>query len=394
MDRSFSRSTIVGLLILTSLFVCSCRRQGDTKTKGLYKKGGFKMDVQKEIFGKLSDGRQVELYTLTNANGARARIMTYGGILVSLEVPDRSGKLDDVTLGFDNLQGYLKGHPYFGAIVGRYGNRIGKGTFTLDGVTYQLAKNNDENHLHGGIKGFDKVLWDAEPVKQDNAVGVKLSYLSKDGQENYPGNLSCTVLYTLTNDDELKISYEAATDKATPINLTHHSYFNLAGQGSSDILGHAMMLNADGFTPVDKGLIPTGELRPVKGTPMDFTTPTAIGARIEQDDEQLKFGGGYDHNWVLNKTDAPLTLAARVYEPTTGWVMEVYTTEPGIQFYSGNFLDGTITGKGARVYEHRYGFCLETQHFPDSPNKPNFPSVVLRPGEKYIHHTVFKFSAR
>jgi len=394
MDRSFSRSTIVGLLILTSLFVCSCRRQGDTKTKGLYKKGGFKMDVQKEIFGKLSDGRQVELYTLANANGARARIMTYGGILVSLEVPDRSGKLDDVTLGFDNLQGYLKGHPYFGAIVGRYGNRIGKGTFTLDGVTYQLAKNNDENHLHGGIKGFDKVLWDAEPVKQDNAVGVKLSYLSKDGQENYPGNLSCTVIYTLTNDDELKISYQAATDKATPINLTHHSYFNLAGQGSSDILGHAMMLNADRFTPVDEGLIPTGELRPVKGTPIDFTEPTAIGARIEQDDEQLKFGGGYDHNWVLNKNDDSLTLAARVYEPTTGRVMEVYTTEPGIQFYSGNFLDGTITGKGARVYKHRCGFCLETQHFPDSPNKPNFPSVVLRPGEKYIHHTVFKFSAR
>ncbi len=394
MDRSFSRRTIVGLLILTSLFVCSCRRQGDTKTKGLYKKGGFKMDVQKEIFGKLPDGRQVELYTLANANGARARIMTYGGILVSLEVPDRSGKLDDVTLGFDNLQGYLKGHPYFGAIVGRYGNRIGKGTFTLDGVTYQLAKNNDENHLHGGIKGFDKVLWDAEPVKQDNAVSVKLSYLSKDGQENYPGNLACTVIYTLTNDDELKISYQAPNDKATPINLTHHSYFNLAGQGSSDILGHEMMLNADRFTPVDEGLIPTGELRPVKGTPMDFTEPTAIGARIEQDDEQLKFGGGYDHNWVLNKKDAPLTLAARVYEPTTGRVMEIYTTEPGIQFYSGNFLDGTITGKGARVYKHRYGFCLETQHFPDSPNEPNFPSVILRPGEKYTHLTVHKFYSK
>lgn len=352
------------------------------------------MDVQKEIFGKLPDGRQVELYTLTNANGARARIMTYGGILVSLEVPDRSGRLDDVTLGFDNLQAYLKGHPYFGALVGRYGNRIGKGAFTLDGVTYQLAKNNDENHLHGGIKGFDKVLWDAEPAKEDNAVGVRLSYLSKDGQENYPGNLACTVIYTLTNDDELKISYQATTDKATPINLTHHSYFNLAGQGNSDILGHEMMLNADRFTPVDKGLIPTGELRPVKGTPMDFTEPTAIGARIEQDDEQLKFGGGYDHNWVLNKNDDSLTLAARVYEPTTGRVMEVYTTEPGIQFYSGNFLDGTITGKGARVYKHRYGFCLETQHFPDSPNKPNFPSVILRPGEKYTHLTVFKFSVR
>jgi aldose 1-epimerase len=317
--------------------------------------------------------------------------MSYGAIVVSLEVPDRNGKLADITLGFDTLEEYLKGHPYFGAIVGRYGNRIGKGKFTLNGIEYQLATNNGENHLHGGIKGFDKVVWDAEPVTQKGSAGVKLSYLSKDGEEGYPGNLHCTVTYTLTDKDELKVSYHAHTDKATPVNLTHHSYFNLASQGSRDILDHILMLNADKFTPTDKGLIPTGELRPVKGTPMDFTTPTKIGERIEQDYEPLKFGGGYDHNWVLNKADGPMTLAARVYEPSSGRVMEIFTTEPGIQFYSGNFLDGSIVGKAGKVYKHRYAFCLETQHFPDSPNKANFPSVTLRPGQTYRHETTHKF---
>jgi aldose 1-epimerase len=349
------------------------------------------MDVKKEPFGKTPDGRQVELYTLTNANGLKARIITYGAILVSLEVPDRNGNFDDIVLGYDTLDEYIKNNPYFGAIVGRYGNRIGKARFTLNGVEYKLAANDGKNHLHGGIKGFDKVVWNAETIKHEDCVALKLTYLSKDGEEGYPGSLSCTVIYDLTNKDELKIIYEAETDKPTPINLTHHSYFNLAGQGSRDILDHGLMLNADRFTPVDEGLIPTGELRSVKGTPMDFTRPMAIGARINDNYEQLRFGKGYDHNWVLSKTGDSLTLAARVLEPTTGRVMEIYTTEPGIQFYSGNFLDGSNVGKGGKVYKHRYAFCLETQHFPDSPNKPNFPSVILKPGEIYKHLTVHKF---
>ena len=398
MKKSLNHIILTAALLSMALVFCSCKRQSGVENDSAYSKGETKMDVQKEIFGRMPDGREVELYTLTNANGLKARITTYGAIVVSLEVPDRNGKLGDITLGFDTLEEYLKGHPYFGAIVGRYGNRIGKGRFTLNDIEYQLATNNGENHLHGGVKGFDKVVWDAEPVRQDDAVGVKLTYLSKDGEEGYPGNLSCTVTYTLTNKDELKVSYEAQTDKPTPVNLTHHSYFNLAGQGTGDILGHELMLNTDRFTPVDEGLIPTGELRPVKGTPMDFTKPTAIGARIEQDYEQLRYGKGYDHNWVLNrvprKSDDSLTLAARVYEPTSGRMMEIYTTEPGIQFYSGNFLDGSNIGKGGRVYQHRYGFCLETQHFPDSPNKPNFPSVILKPGQKYTHVAVHRFYTR
>jgi aldose 1-epimerase len=388
MGKSARKSVMTAVLLLTALGFCSCKKQPGTESET---KGRTKMDIRKEIFGKMADGREVELYTLTNSNGVKTRIMTYGGIVVSLEVPDRNGKLGDIVLGFDTLEEYLKGHPYFGSIVGRYGNRIGKGRFTLDGVEYKLATNNGENHLHGGVKGFDKVVWDAEPVREDNAVGVKLSYLSKDGEEGYPGNLSCVVIYTLTNKDELRINYEAQTDKSTPVNLTHHSYFNLAGQGTGDILGHELMLSADRFTPVDEGLIPTGELRSVKGTPMDFTKPTAIGARINQEDEQLRFGKGYDHNFALNSGGVALALAARVYEPSSGRVMEISTTEPGIQFYSGNFLDGSNIGKGGKVYKHRYGFCLETQHFPDSPNKPNFPSVILNPGRKYRHVTVHKF---
>ena len=352
------------------------------------------MSTQEQSFGKTPEGCEVKLYTLTNSNGLKARIMTYGAILVSLEVPDRNGKLDDITLGYDDLAGYIKENPYLGVIVGRYGNRIAKGRFSLDGTTYQLATNNGENHLHGGVKGFDKVVWDAQPFEQSDAVGAKLTYLSKDGEEGYPGNLECSATYTLTNNNELKVSYEAQTDKATPVNLTHHSYFNLAGQGKGDILSHEMMINADRFTPIDKGLIPTGQLQTVKTTPMDFTKPYAIGARINQDYDQLKYGLGYDHNWVLNKNRQGLTLAARVYEPNSGRVMEIYTTEPGIQFYSGNFLDGSITGKQSRVYKHRYGFCLETQHFPDSPNKPQFPYTILRPGQKYTHLTVHKFYTR
>ncbi len=380
---------VVTALVLTGLCSCDAIRQwrGARETSE-------KMDIDVKPFGQMPDGRQVRLYRLQNPNGMTAEIMTYGATVVSLDVPDREGKLCDVVLGYDNLQDYIKNSPYFGAIVGRYGNRIAKGKFTIDGVTYTLATNDGENHLHGGLKGFDKVVWDDEPVYRPDGVGVKLSYLSKDGEEGYPGNLHATVTYILTNDDELRIEYEATTDKATPVNLTYHGYFNLTC-GARDILGHELMLNADQFTPVDAGLIPTGHLVDVEGTPMDFRKLTPIGARIDSDYEQLKLGGGYDHNWVLNKKRGKsMTLAAKVYEPTTGRVMEVYTTEPGIQFYSGNFLDGTITGKGGIVYKHRYGFCLETQHYPDSPNKPGFPSTILRPGQTYKTTTIYRFSTK
>jgi aldose 1-epimerase len=349
-------------------------------------KGGKTMDVQKQPFGRTPDGTAVEIYTLTNAKGLQARVMTYGATLVSLLVPDRTGKLGDIVLGYESLDSYIKNSPYFGSIVGRYGNRIAKGLFTLDGVTYKLAVNNGLNHLHGGSKGFDKVVWKAEPVREAGAAGVKLTYLSRDGEEGYPGNLSVTVVYSLTDENELRISYEAVTDRPTPVNLTHHSYFNLAGEG--DILGHELVVNAESYTPVDAGLIPTGEIRPVKGSPFDFTTPHAIGERI------ARVEGGYDHNFVLRGGGGRLDLAARVFEPKSGRVMEIRTTEPGLQFYSGNFLDGTITGKGGRVYSKHAGFCLETQHFPDSPNRPGFPSTILRPGSVYKSLTVHRFSAK
>jgi len=363
-------------LMVMLIGICSCEK---TQTS-----------VTKEPFGT-ADGKQVDLYTLTNINGVEAKITNYGCIIVSLKVPDRNGKMGDVTLGYSTVAEYIKETPYFGAVVGRYGNRIAKGKFKLEGKEYTLATNNDENHLHGGIKGFDKVVWDAQTVNRSDAVGLKFTYLSKDGEEGYPGNLTSTVTYYLTNNDEIEIEYDASTDKATPVNLTHHSYFNLAGQGSGDILGHEMMINADSFTPVDVGLIPTGEIRPVKDTPMDFTTPTTIGARVNQDYRQLVYGKGYDHNWVLNGWDGAMKLAARVHEPTTGRVMDVLTTEPGIQFYCGNFLDGSNVGKGGKVYNHRNGFCLETQHFPDSPNQPDFPTTILRPGQKYSHKTIYRF---
>jgi aldose 1-epimerase len=376
--------SLSGLLSLM-LLIASCQKQSDkaNETTGVK----MEMSVQKSSFGKTPDGKEVDLYTLTNANGLKALVMTYGGILVSLEVPDRNGKLEDIVLGYDSLGGYLKKNPYFGAIVGRYANRIAEGRFSLRGVQYRLAKNDGENHLHGGNKGFDKVVWNGESIKLDSAVGVKLSYLSKDGEEGYPGNLTCIVEYLLTNRNEFIVNYHATTDKPTVVNLTHHSYFNLAGQGNGDILGHELMVNAEKFTPVGKGLIPTGELKSVKGTPMDFMTATTIGARI------ANVEGGYDHNYVLTGEDGSLKLAARVYEPSSGRVMEIFTTEPGIQFYSGNFLGG-MRGKSGRLYQKHGGFCLETQHFPDSPNKPNFPSVVLNPGEQYAHRTIHKFSAR
>ena len=354
-----------------------------------------KQSITKEPFGKTDEGIAVDLYTLTNAQGAQAKIITYGGIVVSLKVPDRNGKLDDVVLGYDNLAGYLKNNgPYLGALIGRYANRIAKGRFSLNGNEYHLAQNNGENHLHGGVRGFDKVVWTGRPLTVRNGAALELTYLSKDGEEGYPGNLSVKVVYTLTDTNELRIDYSATTDKPTIVNLTHHSYFNLAGQGNGEILKHQLFINADQFTPTDAGSIPTGELRKVRGTPFDFTRATGIGARIDQDDEQLKFGSGYDHNFVLTKNGKSLTLAARAFEPTTGRVMEVFTTEPGLQLYTGNFLDGTITGKDGKVYNQHYGFCLEAQHFPDSPNKPAFPSVVLTPGRKYAQTTIYRFAAK
>jgi len=351
-----------------------------------------KSGVQQQDFGT-RDGRPITLYTLTNAHGVEVRAMNYGGIILSLRVPDRKGQLADIVLGHDKAEGYMPNPPFLGAIVGRYANRIANGTFTLDGKTYTLPKNDGPNTLHGGItRTFDKVLWDGEPLKGKN--GVAFTYLSKDGEEGFPGNLKVTVTYTLTDSNELVIDYTATTDKATPINVSQHSYFNLKGEGNGDILDHEIMINADKFTPVDKNLIPTGELRAVKGTPFDFTKSTKIGARIEDSYEQMVLGHGYDHNFVLSRKGPGLSLAARVYEPTTGRVLEVTTTQPAVQFYTGNFLDGTVTGKEGHVYKHRYGFCLETQHFPDSPNHPDFPSTILKPGEKFHQTTVFKFSAK
>jgi aldose 1-epimerase len=349
------------------------------------------MRSERRVFGEIGDGRIAHLYTLINDHGAEVNITNYGGIVVSLRVPDREGEMGDVVLGYDTLQEYVDDDCYFGCVVGRYANRIANGRFRLHGREYALARNDGENHLHGGERGFNKVLWDAEEVEQSEGVGLVLSYLSRDGEEGYPGNLSVRLVYLLTNDDELRIGYTATTDQDTVVNLSHHSYFNLAGNGAGDILGHSLTIDAETFTPVGEGLIPTGELRRVAGTPLDFREPTEIGSRIDSDHEQLGFGGGYDHNYVLNNRSGSLALAARVCEPSMGRVMEVHTTEPGIQFYSGNFLEGVV-GKGGRVYELRGGLCLEAQHFPDSPNKPGFPSTALSPGETYSQATVYRFS--
>jgi aldose 1-epimerase len=346
--------------------------------------------VHKAPFGKTADGTPVEIYTLRNNEGMEATIMTYGGIVTSLKVPDKDGKFGDVVLGYDQLGGYLTNSPYFGALIGRYGNRIARGQFTLDGHAYTLATNNSPNHLHGGLKGFDKVVWTAKPVETFYGPGLELTYLSKDGEEGYPGNLSVTAIYVVTEKDELVVQFTATTDQDTICNLTHHSYFNLRGSG--DVLDYVVQINADKMTPVDSTLITTGELMPVTGTPFDFRQPTAIGARIGDNNQQLKFANGYDHNWVLNKSSGELIQAARVFEPQTGRVLEVFTTSPGMQFYTGNFLNGTIKGKGGRVYQFRDGFCMEPQCFPDSPNHPNFPTTELKPGEVYKNTIIYKFS--
>ena len=348
-------------------------------------------NLKKMTFGQTKAGQTVDLYVLTNGKGAVAKIMTYGAIVTELQMPDRKGQLGDVVLGFDNLEGYLGAHPYFGAVVGRVANRIAKGKFTLNGVNYTVATNNGPNHLHGGLKGFDKVVWAAEPVQSKDGVAVKFTYLSKDGEEGYPGNLQVTVVYTLTDQNELRLDYTATSDKDTPINLSNHSYFNLGGAETGGILKHELQLNADKYTPVDDTLIPTGELKPVQGTVMDFRKPVAIGARLKE------VGGnpvGYDHNYVLNGGGAKLDFVARATEPTSGRVMEVFSTEPGVQFYSGNFLDGTNKGKKGVVYNQYHGFCLETQHFPDSINHTNFPTSVLKPGTVYNQTTLYKFSAK
>jgi aldose 1-epimerase len=350
--------------------------------------------ITKDPFGNTSTGLSVELYTLTNTNGIEAKIITYGGTVVSINVPDKNGAFGDIVLGFDSIGDYEKYSRYFGALIGRFANRIAKGRFSLNGKEYTLPVNNGENHLHGGLKGFDKVVWTGRSFIDDYGAHLELSYFSRDGEEGYPGNLNVTVLYTLTESNELKIAYSATADQDTIINLTNHSYFNLAGAGRGDILNHEMMINADRFTPTDSGAIPTGELREVNGTPFDFTKPKMVGADIEADDEQIKFGHGYDHNFVLNRAGNNLSHAATVFEPTSRRVMDVFTTEPGIQFYSGNYLDGSANGKSSQVYQRRSAFCLETQHFPDSPNKPQFPPTVLKLGQRYLQVTVYKFSVR
>ena len=388
------------MLVAAGCLLCSCEtvmENGDEAEAPEAKPLKEAVVTGQETFGEV-DGEEVTLYTLLNGNGMVVKVMDYGGIIQSLKVPDSDGDIEDVVLGFDSLDKYVEKSPYFGAIVGRYANRIAGGTFTLDGKTYQLPINNEPGgmpcSLHGGKKGFDSVVWNSTTVEKDDMAGVRLSYLSEDGEQGYPGNLDVTVTYWLTPDNDLRVVYEAETDKATPINVSQHSYFNLAGEGDGKVLDHLLMLNASHYTPVNKGLIPTGEIAPVKGTPFDFTEPHAIGERIDAEHKQIELGGGYDHNFVLDHKKGEMGLAARVVEPDSGRVMEVYTDQPGVQFYSGNFLDGSLVGKSGQKYVKRGAFCLETQHYPDSPNHPDFPSTILRPGETFETETVFEFSTK
>jgi aldose 1-epimerase len=376
------------LLALALLIPLGCATdQADTQTQDQPERS-----ITRAAFGTMPSGEAIEVFTLTNANGVELKAITYGGIITSLRTPDRNGQFADIVLGYDSLASYLDPPPpYFGAIIGRYGNRIANAQFAIDGQTYQLEKNDGQNHLHGGVRGFDKVVWQGQEVPGDSGAAVKFTYTSPDGEGGYPGTLNVEVTYTLTDNNELIVDYLATTDKPTHVNLTQHSYFNLKGEGNGDILGHELTINADNFTPVRQGLIPTGEIQPVEGTPFDFRTATPIGARIDAEDPQLQLGPGYDHNWVLNRTGEGLMLAARVVEPTTGRTLEVSTTEPGIQFYAGNFLDGTLVGKSGQPYIRRSGFCLETQHYPDTPNQPNFPSTLVQPGQNYQSRTVMTF---
>ena len=385
MKQHIQHTMAAGLLAIT---LAGCAIMTATTTSA-----NTSSTITKSDFGKAPDGQPVDLYTLRNSKGAEACIMTYGGRVQKLLMPDKHGKFADVVLGYDTLDGYLSPDcPYFGALVGRYGNRIGNATFNLEGQTYTLAKNNHGNSLHGGLKGFDRVVWTAKPSIGAHGPQLVLAYVSKDGEEGFPGNLEVTAIYTLTEKNELKLEFTAKTDKPTVLNLTHHSYFNLAGQGSGDILNHLVRINADQTTPVDSGLITTGAFADVAGTPFDFRKSTAIGARINDPDPVLQYGPGYDHNWVINKPLGQFGFMARVVEPKSGRVMEVWSDEPGLQFYTGNFLDGTITGKEGRVYQRHGAFCMEPQHYPDSPNKPNFPSVELKPGQTFHNTIVYKFS--
>jgi len=390
--KSFSRGVVIAVVTTVGLGLC-----GTTSTKTAVPAPTTPASkIEKQAFGTV-DGKPVDLYTLTNAKGMVVKITTYGGTITSLMVPDKAGQMGDIVLGFNDVQGYtnpsyLKANPYFGALIGRYGNRIGAAKFSLEGKDVTLAQNNGPNNLHGGVKGFDKVVWDAKEVQGKTNVGLELTYVSKDGEEGFPGTLTTTVTYTLTNKNEIKIDYKATSDKPTVCNLTHHSYFNLSGEGSGDILGTEITLKASKFTPVDSTLITTGELKAVAGTPFDFLKATTIGARIDADDQQLKYGKGYDHNWVIDRKGVTgLVLAATAYDPKSGRAMDVLTTEPGIQMYVGNFLDGSLVGKSGKPYTFRSGFCLETQHYPDSPNKAKWPSVELKPGQVYKTSTVYKF---
>jgi aldose 1-epimerase len=385
MQKSAVYVGLVGLLLggLCAAVADEAKAKRETKEK---------VSVKKEAYGKTNDGEEVDQYILTNSSGMTAKIITYGAILTELDVPDREGKPDEVVLGFDTLKEYMTENPFFGATVGRVANRIAKGKFTLDGKEYKLAVNNGPNALHGGLKGFDKVEWKAEPKTEPNGAAVELRHVSKDGEEGYPGNVTVTVIYTLTNNNSLRIDYTATTDKATPINLTNHTYFNLSGTKSGDILNHELMIAADKYTPADDTLIPTGEIKPVKDTPLDFTKPHRIGERIDQLKDYP--GGGYDHNFVLDGGGKELALTARVSEPKTGRIMEMYTTEPGVQLYTGNYLNGKLKGRGGVAYQKHAGFCLEAQHFPDAVHHDNFPSIILKPGESYKQTTIYKFSAK